>query len=791
MASNAEMDALRIPPVRGLVPLHNAKGRPLAETTVCRWMRLARTAHKVQKIDLLAYGTLPEFVCRVVLYGHFSELAVPLDVDVSLRTDAGGAPEGVAELKEAGLFDVFLCPRRFDAPYLDAWFDACRDLEIPVRLQLEAPFGSALDIDGVADRIADASVVAVNIVAFDPFSAPAPRDASPETGIARMNALAVALDARGIEANLYGLPFCHVQAENLVRAGNTQQFFLDHQQYTHTAFDLAERLYPRSPAIADKAVTMVLLRHTCCYNPVDEFLLDWMLKRHRRLYRISLVLHKLLRHLHIPVATAPKTLDTSSEACAEQVHERCAREQAALGPLCKECRMRRICDRDTKAFRRAFPGLELTPQRGETVVSPQALCADQRKHYDAIDAERRDFPEHQKQLAKAANDIMTGSPPDRELDNPNYHAENTAFVIMPGAVRWYSVTNTEKRSAVISALEAPFTLEVLFGGGIADQIGFAIGRHIRLMCPMIASSHKVALHVDADGHYVLLRDGAPVRPTEFEGQFYLPRRLPTYMDPQLCAVNIDESICMQNVLLWEGERPITGPGRVRFSIVIVCTRRARRLDAALRSLGHQDGVDPEQIEIIVAYVPGFDATDDVIDSFRASFPGIRIIRVPFPEQNAGSKGFMINESLRMAHGEWVVLLDSDILLAPDFFAHLDTVADEFVWAAPEERKMLPHDVTGRILAGEARPWQNWEGTMNGPGEFRKREGKILPIGFCQCIRAHCFDKVKYNEYEHFEGADWEFMVAISEQCGEGQWLDAPAMHLDHGGSQWYGTSAHL
>ena len=67
----------------------------------------------------------------------------------------------------------------------------------------------------------------------------------------------------------------------------------------------------------------------------------------------------------------------------------------------------------------------------------------------------------------------------------------------------------------------------------------------------------------------------------------------------------------------------------------------------------------------------------------------------------------------------------------------------------------------------------------------------MPIGFCQCVRTDCLKAVPYEEHEHFEGADWAFTAAIRNRYGQEHWLTGmPAAHMDHGGSQWYGTLRH-
>ena len=102
--------------------------------------------------------------------------------------------------------------------------------------------------------------------------------------------------------------------------------------------------------------------------------------------------------------------------------------------------------------------------------------------------------------------------------------------------------------------------------------------------------------------------------------------------------------------------------------------------------------------------------------------------------------------------------------------------------------MLPPAETAKVLLGELTPWQDWDQLLNGPGEFRRFEADGVPIGFFQCVRRSCMDKVPYLEMDHFEGADWSFGYTIRQNFGEETRLTGlPVLHLDHGGSQWYGT----
>jgi hypothetical protein len=360
-------------------------------------------------------------------------------------------------------------------------------------------------------------------------------------------------------------------------------------------------------------------------------------------------------------------------------------------------------------------------------------------------------------------------------------------------VRWHSITNTEKQSTHLDYVEPPFTLSVTFGGGIAEYIGFSFGRHCKLLCPMEGYRHTVVLHVAADGHYALLRDGKPVRPIEFEGMFYVPLRLGGRLDPRIAIWNIDGQIVTQFVKIWRGEHTHAPHAvGVKYSIIVVNSRYARRLQAMLRSIAHQRDIDLGKIEVIVSYVPGLDATDDLIDSMRLTYPGLRILRSPFPAQNANAKGFMINESVNMASGEWIVLMDADIVIAPTMFARIEEVAGESNFVAADGRLMLSKETTAKILTGEIRPWDEWEELVNSGGEYRYREAHGVPVGFFQCFKRNFFDDVKYAELDHFEGADMWFGMALQGKYGkEARLSGMPVLHLDHGGSQWYGTTRHF
>jgi hypothetical protein len=517
-----------------------------------------------------------------------------------------------------------------------------------------------------------------------------------------------------------------------------------------------------------------------------------LLLHSRLLYGWFVALHKLTGHLRNRVGK-PRTAAPTLEAHQQAVEKLRAHERRVLGPICADCSLRRICDHVSPDVRRVLPGLEKKAVEGELVVSPIHFALAQPKYYDSIDAARLAADEGLATLVKAANAMVENRTPDRQIMPYEYTVEGAPWEHLEGGVRWHSITNTEKLSTPLGHVEPPFTLSVTFGGGIAEYIGFSFGRHCKLLCSMEGYRHTLVLHVEHDGHYVLLRDGKPVRPVESEGVFYVPLRLGGRLEPRISIWNIDAQIVTQFVKIWRGEQISDAPAStVKYSIIVVNSRYARRLQAMLRSIAHQEGIDRNKLEVIIAYVPGLDATDDLIDSMAQTYPDLRILRSPFPAQNANSKGFMINESAMMASGEWIVLMDADIVIAPDTFAKVDAVSAESSFIATDGRLMLSKETTARILMGEIEPWRQWQDLVNSAAEYRYREAKGVPVGFFQCFRREFMEKVKYAELDHFEGADMWFGMALQDTYGKETRLSGlPVLHLDHGGSQWYGTTKHF
>ena len=269
----------------------------------------------------------------------------------------------------------------------------------------------------------------------------------------------------------------------------------------------------------------------------------------------------------------------------------------------------------------------------------------------------------------------------------------------------------------------------------------------------------------------------------------MPPRLGGVLHPRLCIWNIDGQIQTQAPQLWEDSEPARArTSRIKYSVVVPSTRYSRRLQALILGVAHQADYDLGRIEVIVSYVPGLDSNDDILDSIESTFPDLRVVRCTFTERHARSRGVMVNEAVRMASGDWVILFDSDIVVPSDFFARLDAVPEETKFIAPDGRKMLTPEDTSKILLGERRPWEEFQALLDGPGELWHQEADGVPVGFCQIVRREILESLPYAQTDHFEGSDWDFSQRVLEQHGKEHRLDGCyVLHLDHGGSQWYGV----
>ncbi len=767
-------------PVRALLFTRNSRGQRVSLTTLKKWLRIAMAVHKADKADvLLASDDMPVMVELLSFAGEER-------LRLSARVAPDAPPPDLRPLAEAGMADLFLCPAYPAKDHTEAWLAAAAAVGLHVRVQVHLGL-KALDIRRCAELLTGASLV--NVAYQDPFVQDVPvwRGKCATDAVRSLNELAATVHQNGVPVSLLGLPFCHVEERNLSLSENGLQFFGDCRNYQKLSYELAERLYRLGPSRIDKVLENLLARGTSVHSAIDASLLPWLMDYPKCYIRVWM-LHKFTRHLRF-LRRGPRPLGESLSAWDDELERYRQAWRRKMGPVCSDCRYRRICDYASAPFQHAFPDLGVHAIAGDVVADPEYFRKAGAVRLDAVDQARLAWNERHERLAEEARHTTTRETPTREIPTDSYEIAGRFTHHMPGAVRWLSFGPGELESTPLARLEPPFTLSLTVGGGIAEQVGFSFGRFAKAVCPMIDYSHRITLHVDAEGCYVLLRDDRLVRPTEFEGERSVPPRLAGMLEPRISLHNIDGMILTQTLLLWEGAREsVPRHEGVKYSVIIISTRYTRRLQAALLMLAHQRGVDPGLFEVVVGYVPGIDATDDLLDGMRDAFPQLRVVRSPFSAGNIRAKGFMINESVAAASGEWILLMDADIVPPPDVFARLEELPPDAHFAAPDGRKMLSPEITSRILLGEVRPWECYDALLESPGEIRFREADGIPIGFFQCVRRDILKRVPYHELDHFESSDWLFGRDAGVHYGREIRLPISVLHLDHSGSQWYGTS---
>ncbi|MBX7256086.1 MAG: glycosyltransferase family 2 protein [Candidatus Hydrogenedentes bacterium] len=760
-----------IEPVRGLVFARSSKGHALKASDLERWLRLNRMVFKTSKVDILM-NDLDLPLLRTLI-----ETGTELDTRVSLRTDCSSPAPRAADLQTLGLLDVCLCPGKAGAD-VTGWLAACKEAGILARVQIPLSLLVGTVPAWIEEGLTSECVSSVNIAAWDPFSGVAvPDTQAGGSALQKMNELARELSGRELEVNLLHVPFCYIDEANRPLGVGTRQFYLEHTHYQRDAYELARKLYTCGPIRIRQIILTLLGIHTSTDNPIDRILLPWIWSTPWVRAR-AWAAHKILRHVGW----------RKWESEGDDIRSIPEAAPASTIEACAGCRLRAICD----GMVESLAGLAPRPANGEPITDPFHYSTKRPMFFDAPDSARLAENTRWAELAECANATIRNRPPDREIDSFSYSVEGNWSFAAPGSLRWYSFARSEKLSTPIARLDPPFTLSVTVGGGIAEYVGFALGRASRIMCPMTAYTHRIVLHVEASGHYVLLRDGRPVRPVEFSGNFYVPTQLGAALEPRICVRNIDGTIATQAVQLWQGRSESqTDSSRKSVSIVTVCTRYARRLQACLLSVAHQREIDLSQVEVLVAHVPGLDATGDVIDSVRAAYSDLDIVTLTFSESLGNAKGLMLNEAFDKARGEWVMVLDADVILPPTMLSRIVALSADCKFVVPDGRKMLDRATTARLLLGEVAPWETWEELLSGPGEYRRREVDGVPIGYCQCVRRECLEKVRYEEANHFEGADWRFGKDMRDIFGEETRLSGmPVLHLDHGSSNWYGATRH-
>ncbi|MCK5862869.1 MAG: hypothetical protein KAH38_10310, partial [Candidatus Hydrogenedentes bacterium] len=335
---SSKNSSIRLTPLRGIIPARNAGVLLHDITTLRKWIRLNSVVFKVDRIDLLLAEE------DVGVWVDLCDFATTEQVVLSPRITVSSKPEVFATLLENGIHDLCLDYDRADLKSLEDWLHLAKEKEIPVRVRV-LPVAISEDVERLAVILADACAVSVDL--NNPFLQR--NDLQQEeraAWVARMNTLTRLLGENRVDVALTGLPFCHVEENNLPYAMNSRQFFSDHLQYHKDSFVFAERVFRFGSGRVSKAIENQLARKTSLHNLIDASLFPWIMDYPRFYIRVWMF-HKLTRHLpfmHRDLRPLPENLD-AYENELQKYQKLINKEQGAVCSLCRFCN---VCDRETR-----------------------------------------------------------------------------------------------------------------------------------------------------------------------------------------------------------------------------------------------------------------------------------------------------------------------------------------------------------------------------------------------------------------------------------------------------------
>jgi GT2 family glycosyltransferase len=203
----------------------------------------------------------------------------------------------------------------------------------------------------------------------------------------------------------------------------------------------------------------------------------------------------------------------------------------------------------------------------------------------------------------------------------------------------------------------------------------------------------------------------------------------------------------------------------RTSIIIPCWNNVAMTQECLEAVARHT---PEAHEVIVVDNGSSDATASVARRRKA-----RVIR------NEVNLGFAaaINQGMRAAKGDWLVWLNNDVVVTPNWLTHLLAKPAEFSWigaVGPRTNETVGAQKVGAV------PYKNISGLPGFSQAWAMRhEGRVTGAhrltGFCMAVRREAYRQVgeldlrfglgTYEEFDYalrLRQAGWE--LAVSEEC---------------------------
>ena len=169
------------------------------------------------------------------------------------------------------------------------------------------------------------------------------------------------------------------------------------------------------------------------------------------------------------------------------------------------------------------------------------------------------------------------------------------------------------------------------------------------------------------------------------------------------------------------------------SVIVTTYNREDALAASLRSLGRQTDRD---FEVIVADDGSGPATAALVETFKSSI-GHRVVHV-WHEDKGFRAGEIRNRAVLASRGDYIVFLDGDCIVRPDFVAIHRRLAERCCFVTGN-RILLSRELTAQVLRDGLTPetWgcATWLGKRLSGGVNRLSAVLKLPLGPLRRLRA--------------------------------------------------------
>jgi len=151
------------------------------------------------------------------------------------------------------------------------------------------------------------------------------------------------------------------------------------------------------------------------------------------------------------------------------------------------------------------------------------------------------------------------------------------------------------------------------------------------------------------------------------------------------------------------------------SILVATRNRAGSLRALLASL---DRLSPPPVpsEVISADNGSADDTPAILKTWCSAAPGRRVVRVEQP-----GKARALNAAVRVATGQWLVFLDDDVVVAPDYLTEVWRFCERSDCAAAQGTILWPPAATADpSIVAKLRLFPDMVPQVNRPADWRPR-----------------------------------------------------------------------